>query len=420
MGLAGATYLGAVLGLITGPLVARALGPAGRGEYAAVLIYAGFTTTIVGLGITKTVNYSLQTLRADPGKLLGGILRFSVLALLPAAAIAVVVQATVMQGFSSTAQVGSVLLVTIAPLGILQLCLTSFLISEGALGVLARVQAAPLLINAAGVITLALLGELTLGSYLAVTLVSILVPLAMTSTSVRVRPRRGGRLGPQLRFGLRAYPGSLASMANGRLDQALIAPFLGAADLGYYAVAVSLANIPLGVVQAVAARGVSQVGQEGGGLDPVLAGEVVRRGIVVTAIVSLAVAAVVPAFIPVVYGADFVESLPLTLILLAGTVALGVTSTTAFCLNLAGRPGATSIAEVFTVVVTAVALLVLLPTLGVLGAALASVLAYWTRAVLQCRALRKVGVERFVPRRDDAAQAIALIRDRLPLGRLRR
>jgi O-antigen/teichoic acid export membrane protein len=415
MNLASASYFAAALGLITGPLVARALGPAGRGEYAAVLIYSDLAIAIVGLGLTRSINYSLQTLNLDPRRVLGVVWRFSALVILPSLLIGVVVSTGVLSGFSTTAQIAALVFVGLAPMGVLQRCLTSFLLAEGALGVLTRVQVAPLLINAAAVVALAVVGQLTLTNYLIATFVTMVVPVAMSIRGVRIRPARGGRLGPQLRFGLRAYPGTLASFANGRLDQALIAPFLGAADLGYYAIAVSMANLPLGLVQAVAARGVSEVGRPGGGLDPDLAGPVIRRGVVVTVLVAIGVAVVVPFFIPLVYGSAFASSVPLALILLVGTLALGVAAMSSFCLNLAGKPGATSIAELLSLVVTAVGLLVMLPTLGVIGAATVSALAYWTRALVQIRALHMVGVTRIVPTWEDVTSTITSIWERAPL-----
>ena len=418
MNLASASYLAAALGLVTGPLIARALGPAGRGEYAAVMIYTDLTIAIVALGITGSINYSLQTLMLDARQVLGVVWRFCAIVLLPSLLIGAVVSAGVLSSYSTTAQIAALVFIGLAPLGVLQRCLTGFILAEGALGVLTRIQVAPLLINAAAVVVLAVIGELTLTNYLIVTFVTTLVPLAIALRGVRLRPARGGRLGPQLRFGLRAYPGTLASFANGRLDQALIAPFLGAADLGFYAVAVSFANLPLGLVQAVAARGISEVGRPGGGLDVDLGGAVIRRGVVVTVLVSVGVAVVVPWFVPLIYGAQFASAVPLSLVLLVGTLAIGVTSMSRFCLTLAGRPGATSVAELAGLGVTAAGLLVMLPTLGVLGAAIVSAAAYWTRAFVQIRALRSVGVTRIVPRWEDVTSTLVSIRERNPLRRL--
>jgi O-antigen/teichoic acid export membrane protein len=420
MRLATASYLMAVLGIVTGPLVARSLGPTGRGEYAAVLTYSGFTAVVIALGMTQTINYALQTLKIEPARVFGVVLRFCGLIVLPAAVIAAGVSVVLLRDFSSTARIGAAVFTALAPLGVLQICLTSFVLAEGALGVLTRVRVAPLLFSAGAVILLAAVGRLTLTTYLIATLVGTLLALGMILHGIRLRPKLGGRLGPQLRFGIRAYPGSLALLANAQLDQALIAPFLGAATLGIYAIAVSLAQLPLGLVQAVAARGISEVSRPEGGLDPDLAGEVLRRGLLLTALFSAAVAVVVPLFIPLIYGAAFSSAVPLCLVLLIGTVAIGVTTTSSFCLTLAGRPGVTSVAELASLVVTACALLALLPTIGVLGAAIASTLAYWTRALLQVRALRGLGVTHFVPRRADVHAVVAIVRQRIPIAALRR
>jgi O-antigen/teichoic acid export membrane protein len=411
VGFATASYLAAALGIVTGPLVARSLGAEGRGEYAAILIYSGFTIAVVALGITQSINHALQTLRLPPRRVLGVVWRFCGLAVLPSALIAGAISLFVLRDFSNTAKVGAAVFVMLAPMGILQLCLSAFLLAEGALGVLTRVKVAPLLISAVAVIVLALFGHLTLTTYLIATGVSMLVPVAMTIRSLG--PSRGGRLGPQLKFGLRAYPGSLASLANFHLDQALIAPFLGASDLGFYAIAVSLSNLPLGLVQGIAARGISQVALPSGAIDTELAGQILRRGVLLSGFLCICVAIVVPLFVPLVYGSAFATAVPLCVILLFGTIALAITTITSPCLTLAGRPGATSFAELASLTVTVASLLVMLPLLGVTGAALASSLAYWTRAVVQLRALRQSGVNRFRPTRADVTMTVAAIRERM-------
>src|SRR3712207_9548424 len=44
--LASASFLATAFGLVTGPLVARALGPSGRGEVAAATVYATLVTLL--------------------------------------------------------------------------------------------------------------------------------------------------------------------------------------------------------------------------------------------------------------------------------------------------------------------------------------------------------------------------------------
>jgi hypothetical protein len=61
----------------------------------------------------------------------------------------------------------------------------------------------------------------------------------------------------------------------------------------------------------------------------------------------------------------------------------------------------------------------MLPTLGVVGAATVSALAYWTRALVQIHALRAVGVTKIVPTWEDFTSTMASIWERAPLPRRR-
>jgi O-antigen/teichoic acid export membrane protein len=395
--LASSTYLATLLGIVSGPIIARVLGVEGRGEYAAVMIYSSTAVMILSFGMSLSVNHATLTLRQDPRVVYGNILRFTCLLVLPSLLLAAAVLPLVWD-LSDTARVGAVVFIALAPLGVLQLCLNSFLISESALGSLTVVSMLPLVLNFVGVVVLATTGRLTVQSYLVLTLAGMLATLGLALWSVRLRPRSGGRLGPQFRFGLRAYPGSLAGIANSQLDQLLVAPLLGARDLGHYAVAVTMANLPLGIAQALSARSVRDMTKPEGGLDFVRTAATLRQTIVLSLMVTASLAAVIPALVPLLYGRAFTEVVGLSLVLLIGTVALAISTIAGPALSLAGRPGATSVAQLVALVVTAAGLAISLPLLGVIGAAITTAVAYWIRAGMNLWSLRRAGVIDMCPR----------------------
>jgi O-antigen/teichoic acid export membrane protein len=406
--LASSTYLSTMLGVVSGPIVARVLGADGRGEYAAVMIYSSTSVFLLSLGMFLSVEYAALTQREDPRVIYGNALRFACFLILPAGIMAVCVLPLVWD-FGATSRVGVVVLVAIAPLGVLQLCLNALLTAEGALGSLTAIRMLPLFLNFAGVVTLAALGLLTVASYLVLTLVGILATLLLAVRSMRIRPRGGGKLRPQLRFGMRAYPGSLAGLANNQLDQLLIAPLLGARDLGHYAVAVTLANLPLGMALALSTRSVREMSQPEGGLNTERTAHEIRRTIVLSALVSVMLAAFIPGLVPMLYGSAFSEVVGLSLVLMLGTVAVAIGATASPALALAGRPGAASVAQLVALVATAGGLAVSLPLLGVLGAAVTTAVAYWVRAAMLLWSLRKCGVRGLLPKTRDLRDVSQII-----------
>lgn len=396
------TYAGTALALITAPIVARTLGPAGRGGYAAVMTYAGLATAVLSLGIHLTVTHSVLADRRDPREVLGACVRFAIMLVPLALAAGVLVGTGFLSEYEEAARYGAFAFVALAPIGIVQLCLQSLATSSGALGTLAAVRLAPLLINLLGVVGLAIAGVLTLATYLAVTFASIFVTLVLSALLVGLTPRRGQKLRPMLRFGVRAYPAALGNIANSHLDQLLIAPFLGPTDLGHYAVAVTLANMPMGIVQAMTARYQSEITDDRDGrLLTAAAAERIRISALVSLLSMVLMAPLVPIMVPLLFGDAFAATTPLCLILLAGCVAQGTATVASATLILAGRPGAASSAQTVALVVTAVGLAVALPTIGVVGAAIVSVVAYWVRTVAQVRELHRIGVRGLVPQRGD-------------------
>jgi O-antigen/teichoic acid export membrane protein len=411
--LASTTYLATMFGIVTGPITARVLGAEGRGEYAAVMIYSSTATVILSLGMGFTVSHALLTLRADPRMVYGNILRFCGLLLIPSLILAGAA-VTLMSDFSDAARLGTLVFIVLAPLGVLQICLNAFLMSEGALGPLTLARVLPLFLNVVGVVLLALTGTLTVASYLVLTFIGTVGAAALTVGLVKLRPNSGGRLGPQFRFGLRAYPGSLAGIANSQLDQLMVAPLLGARDLGYYAVAVTLANLPLGVVQALSARSIRDIsGPEGGGLDIVRAAHNLRQAVVIATIAVTGLAVVTPLLVPLLYGRSFGATAGLCLVLLPGTIAVTVSVIAGPALSLAGRPGSASMAQLVALGFTAVGLAVTLPVLGVMGAAITTTLAYGVRAGLQLWALRREGVTDLVPRWQDVREVVGMLAHKL-------
>jgi O-antigen/teichoic acid export membrane protein len=409
-----------MLGIISGPIIARVLGAEGRGEYAAVMIYSSTATILLSFGMFLSVDYATLTLRIDPRLVYGNVLRFVCILIVPAFLLAAAVLALVWD-LGEAARVGALVFVAMAPLGVLQLCLNSFLIVEGALGSLTTIRMVPLALNFVGVVGLAAIGALTVASYLALTLVGVLATLALAVRAVKMRPKSGGRLRPQLRFGLRAYPGSLSGLANSQLDQLLVAPLLGARDLGHYAVAVTLANLPLGIAQALSARSIREMTKPEGGLDFTRTANAIRQTIVLSALVTAGLAVFIPVLVPVLYGQGFAEVVGLGLVLMIGTVAFAISTIGGPALALAGRPGAASIAELVALAVTAAGLAISLPLLGVTGAAITTATAYWIRATLQLWFLHRLGVANLLPTLRDAREVACMLVQRLsPLRKIRR
>ena len=120
-----------------------------------------------------------------------------------------------------------------------------------------------------------------------------------------------------------------------------------------------------------------------------------------SAIASVALAAISPVIIPLIYGAAFQDAVRPTIILLVGSIPWGGQIVARQCANALGFPGFSSVGECVGLAVTIIGLVLFVPSYGIIGAAVVSVVAYAARFVTTLLLLRKEGVRHFVPGFDD-------------------
>jgi len=108
---------------------------------------------------------------------------------------------------------------------------------------------------------------------------------------------------------------------------------------------------------------------------------------------ALFVAAFSAWLIPLIFGARFAPSVPVIWWILPGTVALAVAKVMCSDLMARGTPQYATIFAFVSLIITVSLDLVLIPRMGIQGAALASSLAYLTNSLLVAMVLkRKLGV----------------------------
>ena len=410
VGLSAARYLAAALGLVTGPLMARALGPAGRGELASVTVYAAVATTLASIGVPMAISHAVAKRLYPRPAILGTAIRFSAALLLPSLLTAFAVVTWPLAGLSDHARVGAFLAVSLVPIGVLNSCLTFFLLGEGALWSVTLLQVVPIVVMAGATSLLYVAGWLTIATAIAATLGVGLLGAAIAWRSVRLRPSGRTPIRPILNFGLRGFAGNVATFASISLDQVIIGPALGTRQLGFFAVAASLASLPYTAGVAIGSRALADVAAP----DSAKVGETAWRFMRLTLIVTMAVAAAVgilgPIVLPVLYGRVFEPSAVPLVILLPGSVALSMSATASACLNATGWPGRSTLAELAGFVITVVGLILVVPRYGIVGAAILSTAAYSVSLGVYLRFLHRLGPMDLRPNAEDIALLRAALR----------
>jgi O-antigen/teichoic acid export membrane protein len=186
-------------------------------------------------------------------------------------------------------------------------------------------------------------------------------------------------------FGLRLYPASVGTFFGYRADVFVLGWLLASAsDIGVYAVAVSLAELVFNVPDAVSTvlfpRIASADRAEADGLAPAMA----RATVLVTALAALLLVPAAWLALTLLLPA-FIGGMPALVVILPGIVGLSLAKVLTSYLSGIDRLAPVTWAAVASLAVNLGANVVLIPAWGIVGAAAASLISYTAYAVLMVR-----------------------------------
>jgi O-antigen/teichoic acid export membrane protein len=369
------------LNVATGVLLARSLGPQGRGELAAVMIWPGLLAAVGSVGVVDAITVHTARANTSIGTLLGTGITLCLLQSGVLVAAGMLVVTVALAHYGSHTLHWAYLFLAYIPLYLLAMYLMAIL---NGMGRYSRFHALRFLVigaSTAGLVTLALVDRLTVGGATVVFLLAHVAALVASALGLRT-------MLPTLRvdkevarnllwFGVRSHSGNLTSMLNERLDQLLISILLAPTQLGLYVIAVTLTSLTGLVGSSVSLVALPSLAQ----LPPGPAREQAAQRLVASTLIgSLAVTVPVllllPWLIGTFFGSSFQAAAPSARVLLLAAVVFSTNRVLSAILRAVGRPLDAGWAELLALAVTSVGLATLLPALGLLGAAVTSLLAY--------------------------------------------
>lgn len=221
-----------------------------------------------------------------------------------------------------------------------------------------------------------------------------------------------GILKKQLSFGMRFFAGTVFNQLNKRLDAYLVFFFLGNSGLGVYVVAVGLAEFLLAVPTVISRAAFSVSARSAGGNSAALFSASIRQTFYLLFIFSLLLLALLKPAIRLLYGADFLPAFLPCAILLPGIIALGLSVVLGYILMGQNMPDEVARASFLSCLFTVALDLALIPGYGVAGASIASSVSYAVGAVyLLLIYTRRFNVpvgELFVIRKEDLSFGVNL------------
>jgi O-antigen/teichoic acid export membrane protein len=399
--------------IVTGIVVARALGPAGKGAYSGVQLLQTAIIPISG-GIGSAITYYV-TRRAQPiSALIPALLR--VLALLCAMIWLGLAVWALLHGITTIWLV----MVSVVPASVILSWQPFLFISLDkirnlnlqnvglALVTLISVTLALFLFHA-GVVGALLAWVISV--YLAA---SVVVGYAMAAihnagASSQLLPMR-----ELVNFGSRASLIGVLSFLNARVDSMLVIAMLGVAGFGIYSMAIGVAGLLYMISGAIGTSMARSMGVTDLKVSSGITAKAVRLNTIIVGLVSLVLFCFAPFVIPKVYGAAFSGATLPVRILLPGLVVFSSSRIfNPFFTYQLGRPLFSAYLLLVVALVQAAGCVLLIPRLGLAGAALASTTAYFMAAFGQTWYFCKVTAlnyrQLWLPRRNDIGQLIQSI-----------
>jgi O-antigen/teichoic acid export membrane protein len=371
----------AVLGLVTGVVVARELGPTGRGTYALAISTAALFAQFGNLGLHASNTYFVARARDRLATLAANSLALSAAVGLAGAGILVLLHL-----FASTILPLSAPMVGIVAVGI-PLLLAYVLIQNLALGAGAvrsynLIDLLQRILVAAAALALLALGLLTPRSIVSATVVAFALCLMLLMRSLRIVPRAALRPSlPLFRqtigYGLRAYGSALGSYMVIRSDLFLVSHYNGLQATGIYSTAVGMVDLlqlfPIAVGTILFARLAQHA-------DDDYKWSVARRAVLTTGAVMVGFAAIsavlAPYAIRVVYGSEYLPAVTPFRLMLPGIVAISVNMIIMNYMASIGMPAIAVYSPWLATALNVTLNVLLLDRIGIKAAAIDTTIAY--------------------------------------------
>jgi O-antigen/teichoic acid export membrane protein len=414
---------------VTAVILARVLGPEGRGELAAVILWPTLIMTLGNLGLAPSTTYHAAR-TSKLGRLVGSTLVIVALDSLLLVAIGAVVIPLALSGHDAgVTDTGLIYLFAFIPFSLLALAMMSIVNGLHRFRWFQGLRVLMIGATLAGVLLLELTDGLTIRAA-AIAYAAAYLAAAVVATVVVVRAAHGRlsasreTISEVLSFGLKSQLSTTMWALNERLDQLVISVVLSSTSLGLYVVAVTLTSLTTLVGFSFALVALPLLAKMGA--DPErkpTARAIVGATIVAGAIVSIPILIAEPLIVDVLFGSDFDGSVGVGRVLLLAAMTFGLNRVLEAILQAEGKPLDSSIGEAIGLGVTIAGLAVLLPLLGIMGAGVTSLLAYLTSAVfLARRAARALEVPvtyLLVPDRDALRRAVGFATARRTANRRR-
>lgn len=400
-----ARILASALALASAPIVARIIGPDGRGETAAAIALFHIVPVVLAFGVPLVVRRHAAT--TDGKSAIATARLIAVIGTLPAVGLAFLLSHLLFSGFDPLSRSVATIGIAAAPTVVSWMCDIGVLVAHARYRAVFAMQIIQPVTYLVLILVISMTGIASTGTVLAAYICGLMA--TFVTGLVLVRGSWNGalkRLPHISREGVKFAGAALAETASNRLDQAIALPLLGATQAGLYAVATTIVTIPLALGHALGAAYFTPIARaEVGKARQDLQQQAARSALALAPLAFIAICIAAPLVVPLLFGEEFSGAVPVIWIASLGGIAMTVGYVLSMALAADGRGVRMTISQTVALVVSLAALFALGPILGAVGAALASSLGYVVMLLMLARGLR-APARSLLPRISDVREGL--------------
>jgi O-antigen/teichoic acid export membrane protein len=382
-----------VINTITGVIIARSLGPAGRGELTATLTVVTVAGWLASMGARAAISYH-QSQHPEHGARLMASWLFATVPLSLLTLLGAELLLPVLFGAQTSEAIRIARIY--APLVLINVSSIVFvgvLLGDQRFLAYNIVRMLIPVVTVLGYAIFLIVGDLTVITALiangAALVVSTLVSaVACFGRHGLERPSRT-LMKTSIWYGIRAHGGDVAGFVSARLDLLIIPAFLSAASVGLYSVATNISSIIASLTGTIAVFALPVAAR-----DISRASHTVIRAFQATLLIgggmALLLILICEVAIRLVYGADFEAAAGPLRVMLPGELLEAASTVLWAGMLAANRPFLSTAAYMPSAIVTIAGLLIFLQSGGIMAAALVTTCAYATSFVITVILYRRV------------------------------
>jgi len=379
-----------VVGMATGILVARSLGPTGKGSYALITTLPALVFCLVHLGVAEANVYFLrkQTHQMDPAVIRGNTMAFTILISGFTVATLLLLKPYLCSTFlSELPDIYFYIILLLVPFFLFDTFGSSLLVAFEQFKLLSAINLALRFVDTFVVVAVLYIFDLGLmGVVLAYLLYFVLKSAAFFLVGFWRQPIRRipdlRSMYSSIKFGLKSHAQSLTGVLHYKIDIYILALFLTPGDIGYYSIAVALVSLIFYIPDVVGHVMYPKVASLNEKDAHLFTAQTCRNTLFVTILPAAGIIVFGRFLIRLLYGQEFLPATSALYLLMPGTITMCLYKILTRNFTSRNRQELTVFAGLFGLLINVGLNLMLIPRMGIAGAALATSISYSSTSIL--------------------------------------